>query len=86
MTIKKFLTEYPNLLKEWDYEKNGDVFPQDVTEGSGKSVWWKCRKCGYSWQAKILNRKVRNCPLCANRVVVSGINDLATTYPQLAKE
>ena len=83
---KKGGIKNPILLKEWDYEKNGDLLPQDITEGSNKKVWWKCSKCDYSWQAKILNRKVRNCPLCANRVVVSGINDLATTHPEIAKE
>ena len=76
----------PILLKEWDYEKNGDLLPQDITEGTNKSVWWKCSKCGYSWKARILNRKTRGCPLCSNKVVVEGINDLTTTHPELAKE
>lgn len=79
----------PLLLKEWNYERNTDLTPEQVTEGSGKKVWWKCSKCGYEWEAKILNRNVNKgcaCPLCANRVVVKGKNDLATTHPQLAAE
>ena len=78
----------PLLLNEWNYEKNGDLKPQQFTNGSGKYVWWKCKKCGYEWKAKILNRTLnkRGCPLCANRVVVKGKNDLATTHPQLAAE
>lgn len=88
MKRKKYITEYPNLLREWDYEKNNKInlYPQNTTSGSNKKAWWKCSKCGHSWQAKILNRKTRGCPLCANRVVVSGINDLATTHPEIAKE
>ena len=75
------------LLNEWNYEKNGDLKPENCTEGSSKSVWWKCSKCSYEWKAKILNRtNGRNCPCCSNRIVVKGKNDLATTHPNLAKE
>ena len=35
---------FPEIAKEWDYEKNGDLKPTDVTKGSDKKVWWKCKK------------------------------------------
>ena len=31
----------PDLAKEWNYEKNGDLKPEDVSFGSHKKVWWK---------------------------------------------
>lgn len=31
----------PDLAKEWNYEKNGDLKPKDVSCGSNKKVWWK---------------------------------------------
>ena len=31
----------PDLAKEWNYEKNGDLRPEDVSCGSNKKVWWK---------------------------------------------
>lgn len=31
----------PDLAKEWNYEKNGDLKPEDVSCGSHKKVWWK---------------------------------------------
>ena len=31
----------PDLAKEWNYEKNGDLRPEDVNCGSNKKVWWK---------------------------------------------
>ena len=31
----------PDLAKEWNYEKNGDLKPEGVSCGSGKKVWWK---------------------------------------------
>ena len=42
------------IAKEWDYEKNIDsngidITPKDVCRGSGKKVWWKCSRCGYSY-------------------------------------
>jgi len=75
------------LLSEWNWEKNAPFHPSDFTEGSNKKVWWKCKKCGHEWEAKICNRKNdRGCPCCSNKVVVAGKNDLATTHPQLIKE
>lgn len=77
----------PLLLKEWNYERNYPLTPQDFTPASNKSVWWKCPVCGHEWKAKISNRKFgRKCPCCSNKVVVKGKNDLATTHPKLAKE
>ena len=40
------------------------------------------------WEAKICNRAKlgRGCPCCANKVTVKGVNDLATTHPEVAKE
>ncbi len=95
-TITKFHVEQkgslaerePELVKEWHPTKNGDLIPANVTAGSGKKVWWLCSKCGYEWQATIENRGLNHqgCPACANKVCISGRNDLATTNPHLAKE
>jgi len=76
------------LLREWNYEKNYPLTPQDFPPASNKSVWWKCSKCGYEYKSKIGNKNIlkRGCPCCANHVVVKGKNDFATTHPQLAKE
>lgn len=77
----------PELLAEWNSEKNIGMMPSDFTPGCADKVWWKCRKCGYEWEAKIANRSHgRGCPCCANRVVVKGKNDLATLYPEIAAE
>lgn len=77
----------PLLLKEWDSDKNMEP-PSRYFPGSNKKVWWKCSRCGYGWQAKISNRAIlrRACPCCANKIAVTGKNDLATAHPDLAKE
>ena len=78
----------PYLLEEWNYEKNIDTYPSKLTIGSGKKIWWKCKKCKNEWQASINNRvgKGSGCPYCSNLKVKQGFNDLATTRPDLAKE
>lgn len=83
-------TTHPHLLNEWDYEKNSvlDIFPDNITKGSTKSVWWKCNKCGYEWKtnpnARTGSSKTK-CPCCSRKRVVTGINDLETLYPHIAK-
>ena len=58
-------TTFPELLKDWDYEKN-KVQPDEVTKGSNDLVLWKCHICNYEWIAKICNRTLlnRGCPKC----------------------
>jgi very-short-patch-repair endonuclease len=34
----------PKVAGEWHPTKNGKLRPEDVTPGSGKKVWWQCRK------------------------------------------
>lgn len=63
--------------------------PRTVTTGSDKRMPWKCSKrgCGYVWHTSVANRKQgTGCPLCSNRVVVRGRNDLLTTNPHLASQ
>lgn len=77
----------PELLKEWDYEKNITENPYKAYVSSGKKVWWKCKN-GHCWKAQIASRtrNGRGCPFCAGQKVIVGVNDLATCYPDLAKE
>ncbi len=79
-------TMNPELVKEWNYNKNGDLKPDMVMPNSRKKVWWKCNK-GHEWQASITNRNKGNgCPICANRQLLKGYNDLATVNLELVKE
>ncbi|MGL4451781.1 MAG: zinc-ribbon domain-containing protein [Sarcina sp.] len=60
----------PDLLKEWDYIKNLEVTPENITKSSGKKVWWICEK-KHSWESAVNNRtnKGTNCPFCAGQKV-----------------
>ncbi len=86
--INDLQSRYPEVAKEWLQEKNGTITPTTITWGSNKKFWWKCSKCGHEWQARVSDRtKGHNgCPACSNRVLVQGVNDLATKFPEVAKE
>jgi len=82
---KLFETNF-ELCKEWDYTKNSPLTPKDISYGSSKKVWWKCKK-GHEWEASINSRTnlLNGCPYCSNQAVCKN-NCLATTNPSLAKE
>ena len=64
----KFL--FPEIAKEWHPTKNNNLKPESVTKSSGKKVWWKCRKKGHEWIARVSSRTYHksrtNCPHCLN--------------------
>lgn len=81
-------SRYPDVAKEWLQNKNGTITPTTITWGSNKKFWWKCSKCGYEWAARVSDRTRdhNGCPVCANKILVRGTNDLATKFPKIAKE
>ena len=79
-------TLFPGLVREWDGEKNQPLTPSGVLPGSHRSVWWLCPE-GHSWRASIKSRVDGcGCPVCTNRRIAPGENDLATANPRLAAE
>src|SRR5215471_19310893 len=78
---------HPELAAEWHPTKNGDLAPGDVTPGSGRKVWWRCRiDQSHEWDAFVYSRTHGNgCPYCAGqKVLISG--SLASLFPELAAE
>jgi len=84
---RNFATEYPKLLKEWDWEKNSQKKPEDFTPRSSSKVWWKCEK-GHSWKTSISNRaRDTKCPCCSNRILCEdNSNSLAQLRPDIAED
>lgn len=66
MEKKKYISEIPELMKEWDWNANGDLDPTKLTVGCNKKVWWKCHFCGHKWQTSIYHRAQgeQRCPSC----------------------
>jgi hypothetical protein len=74
-------TTHPEIARQadgWD--------PSEVGSGSNKKFQWICDE-GHRWRATVNNRTGRNstgCPVCTNKLVLPGVNDLATTHPDVA--
>ena len=83
-----FETANPKIAKEWHPIKNGDLKTTDVSRSSSQKVWWQCSKYPeHEWYTSIKERSNGSgCPICVNRKVIEGFNDLNTTEPELAKE
>lgn len=51
---------HKELCKEWDYTKNNDLKPENVSYGMKIEVWWKCNLCKKSWKTFLCDRARRN--------------------------
>ena len=83
-------TTHPHVLTKWDFEKNTEFTPQQLTASTHKEVWWKCEK-GHSWQARVqsitgLKSGTTGCPYCNGKRAEKGVNDLATLRPEIAAQ
>ena len=84
---KSIAVRAPELVQEWDFTKNDDITPEMVNSLSNNKYWWICPN-GHSYFAAPVSRTSgkTGCPYCSNHKVLSGFNDLATKYPDIAKE
>ena len=79
----KVISETP-YNRIWD-EKNNKKLASEITVKSRYKASWKCDK-GHKYQQAVTNRtrnSVDSCPVCANKIIVPGINDMFTTHPAL---
>ena len=37
-------TQFPEIADEWNYERNGELNPQQFLPNSNKAVWWRCKR------------------------------------------
>lgn len=81
-----FATTQPQLAEEWS-DRNLPLTPDMINEKSRKNLWWKCKTCGNEWKSVVYARiKGTVCPVCADRAVLVGYNDLETTDAHLLDE
>ena len=75
--INDLATLEPLLVKQWS--KKNKIKPTEVSIGSHKKV--------NEWKS-VINARVKGtvCPVCAEREVLAGYNDMATTDGQLLSE
>jgi len=73
-------TTHPELAKQadgWD--------PTLISKGSHSVRSWKCN-LGHIWSASVTSRRGTGCPICNNKQVLKGFNDLLTTHPDIARQ
>ena len=75
------------LFAQWDRRANLPLTPETIPYGSTKKVWWQCEK-GHRWQVTVNNRTSSHtdCPYCSGRAAWPGETDLASRFPDLARE
>lgn len=78
-------SQYPEIAKTWDYGRNGDLKPDQVTWGSNRRVWWICEK-GHHWIASVKVRRNTGCSVCSHKMIQTDLNDFATLHPDLLSE
>jgi hypothetical protein len=78
-------TKHPELAEQWNTKKNKPLKPSEVlSTNRNKKYWWLCKE-GHEWDATLASRKTgNNCPVCSRQLVSAGVNDMATTNPELA--
>lgn len=58
------MSKAPDIIKEWDFEKNDEIRPDQVGVQSNYKVFWICPH-GHSFAARISDRvKGSGCPFC----------------------
>lgn len=84
--INDLATIRPDIAIEWHPTKN-ELLPTQVSVGKPLKVWWLCKN-GHEWLSTINDRcqDTSGCPVCLNRVVLAGWNDLGTTHLSVASE
>ena len=79
-------TRFPELASQWHPLKNGELLSTEVGQGCMKKVWWRC-ELGHEYEAYVFSRvQGTGCPYCAGKKALPGFNDLATLFPNLARE
>lgn len=66
-------TSFPELAKQWDFNRNGTLLPENISYGSVRKVWWICPVCGRSFLKSVntrtatRTRNLQHCPYCPTR-------------------
>ena len=82
-----FATMFPEIAKQWCYERNEGLLPTEVSPKSSKKVWWICGR-GHYYQMALASRtgQGQGCPICAGHHILAGFNDLASQFPEIAAQ
>lgn len=73
----------PDLAAEWHPTGNRKS-PSEVPADSTGPYWWLCSRCGHEYKRSPRARMANSpCPVCSGKLLRTGLNDLATRYPEI---
>lgn len=81
-------TRRPDVAAWWHPTRNGTLMPNQLKPGSETKVHWLCPD-GHEFDttpAYLCGQKKLTCPVDTGRLLVSGVNDLATKEPALVMD
>ncbi len=79
--VTDLATMHPEIAAQADGWDAATLAPK-----SNKSRNWRCEN-NHVWSSTVANRTLgHGCPLCSGNKVETGVNDLATTNPELANQ
>lgn len=84
--VKMFFEIYPQLRKNYSSKNKTDFKMHKCTDTD--NAIWVCDK-GHEFSDSfynINNREDLSCPICNFRLIIPGINDFRTLYPQFAED
>lgn len=78
--VNDVATTHKEILNRWDYERNEKlgISPEDVTAGSNKEIWVRCKICNESYKTTVYN--------AANDMVICCENCRKRNYSIAEKE
>ena len=75
--LGSLLIAKPRFLELWDYFKNQDITPSDLSVKSGRKVWWRCVNNHDYLRSPVQMDSNHDCPICSS---------LANRHPNLVEE
>lgn len=79
---ESLLDKFPNLCRDWNYNKNGVIRPEMLYPASNIRVHWKCIYCGKEWmqcpgQRTVANKTLRaGCRSCNTRIGLGTLKEI----------
>lgn len=87
--VKRTIADFPKMLEQW--HSDNDVDPATIPFSSRKKYMWQCpTNPDHVWRDTVSSRQrgEAGCPVCDGRVIIPGVNDLASSsaHAHLVKE
>lgn len=82
------MTSDENLMMMFDASLNPGVNPDSIAAGSAKKLNWRCihdNRHVFSMSPSNLVNQGYRCPACLGNICITGVNDIATEHPRLAR-